>query len=192
MKCVIYTNRAGTLCVLRPAEGARLARSVRLATDEILSAEEPTPVERFLRGWPVVGAEVEWAETEDEFVERILEKDVPADALAPRIVAEEDLPADKTYRGAWLDTGRAIIVDAERAKLIDAGRIRDQLDALDEASGTTRPVREFVLGALQVFTSLRSTTNPTLPDLSTQPGLVRCQEVEQQATILRDELGALG
>ena len=99
MKKIIYTRPDGGLSIITPVEGARLALSVTLA-DQKITSDRPVPVDLFLRRWPVSGAVVEWAETEDEFVARIAAKDVPA-GLAFQIVSADKFPADRTNRNKW-------------------------------------------------------------------------------------------
>ena len=84
---------------MTPAEGARLALSVTIGGQK-LNADKPIAVDTFLRRWPVAGAVVEWAETEDEFVARIAAKDVPA-GLSFQIVSADKFPSDRTNRNKW-------------------------------------------------------------------------------------------
>lgn len=106
MEKIIYTRPDGGLSVVHPREGSRLAYFITL--DGIVLPEggdkEPraaTPVDCILCRWPVDGATAEWAETEDEFILRLLAKDVPSDAINPQIVEAEAIPADRTFRDAW-------------------------------------------------------------------------------------------
>jgi hypothetical protein len=125
MKKIIYTRPDGGISVVHPTEGARLALGVLLADDTVLTSETPVPVDRFLRRWPVAGATVEWAETEDEFVARIAKKDVPAEAINVQIVDDTVVPADRTFRDAWRQNGAAIEHDMEKCRAIHRQRIRE-------------------------------------------------------------------
>ena len=125
---IIYTRPDGGLSVVHPVEGGRLANFITLADGTILPKAPvitPLPVDRILRRWPVEGAVVSWAETEDEFVSRIALKDVPSDALAQRICDESEIPVDRHFRDAWEDNG-VIEVNMTKAREIK----RDSLRAL--------------------------------------------------------------
>lgn len=64
------------------------------------------------------------SETEQEWLDRIVAKDVPADATDVRIVDEADVPADRTFRNAWKRDGNGIGCDMAKAREIHMGRIR--------------------------------------------------------------------
>ncbi len=51
-----------------------------------------------------------------------------------RRIVPEDIPADRTDRDAWQDTGKAIAVDPERKADLDAAKaaIRDPLAEIDQ------------------------------------------------------------
>lgn len=124
MKKIVYTQVNGVCAVVHPCEGARLALSVTLADGTRLSAANARPVDAFLRGWPVSGATAEWAETEDEFVERIRQKDVPANATDVLIVDESALPADRAFRNAWRVGAGGIGCDMASAKNLARDTLR--------------------------------------------------------------------
>ena len=44
-------------------------------------------------------------ESEEAFLARIIAKDVPKDATGVRIISVSEIPADRTFRNAWTDTG---------------------------------------------------------------------------------------
>lgn len=60
---------------------------------------------------------------------------LPSTAVAPRIVEDTEIPADRTFRQAWTDTGSAIVCDMPKARTIHLDRIRaarqPELDRLD-------------------------------------------------------------
>ena len=114
-KRIVYVNPDGSVGVLCAAPGARLANSITLEKG-VVKEPRPVPVERVLRKWPSAVA-VEWAETEDEFLQRIAAKDVPKGAVSFRIVDVADLPAYRTFRSAWKDDGRgALTHDLEKCR----------------------------------------------------------------------------
>lgn len=131
---VVYTRGDGGLSCLRPAPGARLARSITLKDGTVIEAEAPRPVDTFVRAWPVEGASVEWAESEDEFVARIAAKDVPADATVC-IIDDADLPQDREFRDAWTLREGRVAHDMEKCREIWRNKLRAErapkLAALD-------------------------------------------------------------
>lgn len=126
MKCIVYTQQDGAVAICRPMEGARLALSITLADGTKHESKEPAPaasISGVMRGWPVDGANAEWAETEDEFIARIAKKDVPTDDYL--VIEHTELPQDRTFRNAWTRSGRAVVCDMARA----SGIARDMLRA---------------------------------------------------------------
>lgn len=164
MKKIIYTQPDGTVAVVNPVEGARLAkwvvlqdgtvlvsleRGIAVAAEDLVefvmgrieafvafdgSIIKPVPVDRFLRRWPIEGAVAEWAETEDEFVERIARKDVPS-GVPYEIVDESAIPADRTFRNAWKAGTGKVEHDMMKCREIHKNRLREirapKLAALD-------------------------------------------------------------
>lgn len=124
MKVIIFTRPDGGVSVMVPTEGARLATGIKLAGGGALNSELPQPVDRFLRGWPVDGTVVEWAESEDDFVLRIAKKNVPPTATGVSIVDESLIPADRTFRNAWQDNN-GVRVNMARAREIHKDRLRE-------------------------------------------------------------------
>lgn len=149
MKKIIFTTAAGGLAVSTPFEGSRLALAVVLADgtrlgvdgqvvakDEEQPEAKPVPVDRIMRRWPVEGATAEWAESEDEFIARILPRLVPGGATGVRVVEPHVVLMDRTFRDAWKDAGGGVIVvDMPKAKGMHRDRLRrlrkPRLEALD-------------------------------------------------------------
>lgn len=73
--------------------------------------------------YPILSAKLEY-ETEDEFVERIMAKDVPAGTNAT-IVDESDIPSDNTFRDAWRCADGKVVHDMTHAREIHRDRIRE-------------------------------------------------------------------
>ena len=94
-KIIVYTRPDGGLSVCRPALNARLC---------VVGEKDATTVVPFyaaqreadLLALPydeaVAALSPRWAETEDEFVARVRELSVPADADGVRIADESELP----------------------------------------------------------------------------------------------------
>jgi hypothetical protein len=124
-KVIVYTQGDGRLAIVVPSEGARLASKVTVEGKEFLPTKGAAqPVDRFFRAWPISGAKVEWAETEDQFAERISKKDAPAGSSNVTILSASDLPADRALRGAWRYSAGACYVDMPAAREIHRDRMR--------------------------------------------------------------------
>lgn len=122
MKRIVYQRSDGGLSVVHPFEGARLALAVTV--DGVTrSSECPQTVDSFYRRWPVAGAVVDWAETEDEFVSRLAEKEA-AKGRTPIIVEEVGVPTDRTFRDAWQLSGTKIEHNMEKCRSIHRQRLR--------------------------------------------------------------------
>jgi len=129
MQAIIYTQQDGTLAIVVPYQGARLATQVTLQ-DVVIGPREAQPVDRFMRRWPVDGAIAKWAETEDEFVARIAKKDVPADAVGVQIIDASSIPSDRTFRNAWKAGNGCIEHDMAKCREIHRNRMRDARKSL--------------------------------------------------------------
>ena len=134
MKKVIYTRADGCVTIVTPVEGGRLANWITLEGGQVVPAiNPPQRVDSILRGWPVQGATADWAETEDQFVARILAdpQSVPVSAINPQIVEASAIPADRSKRNAWRQVGAAVVVDAAAVTACkDAAAIR-AIDGID-------------------------------------------------------------
>ena len=122
MKAIIYTRPDGGLSIVSPAEGARLAISVDI-NGQSLGPYEPRPVDSIVRGWPVTGAVAQWAESEEQFLARIIAKDVPAAATNVKVIDPASLP-DRTFRNAWKHDTGSVVVDLTKAREIHRERLR--------------------------------------------------------------------
>ena len=101
MKKIVFTRPDGGLSVMIPVEGARLAFAITLSDGTVIGKATPVPVEQLKGRWPIPGAIAQFAETEDEFVNRIRIGDVPANAINVQIVDSSLIPTDRTNRDAW-------------------------------------------------------------------------------------------
>lgn len=63
-----------------------------------------------------------YAPTESE-AERIAFDRLPSDAIGPRFVAAETIPADRTFRDAWTDAG-SVVVDMPKARELHKDTLR--------------------------------------------------------------------
>lgn len=135
-KAVIFTrgaaagDLAGTLAILLPCA----PRGKVLESPAVIDGDGA-----------VVSPDVWRDETDDEVCARVAARDLPADALDPRIVDIADLPTDRTFRNAWRDHDRAaepvslglVAVDMIAAREVQRDRIRaaraPKLEELDVA-----------------------------------------------------------
>jgi len=133
MNKIIYVQANGNIAVVNPCEGFRLALSVSVG-GKTYSSKSPVPVDSFLRRWPVIGAEVVWAETEDEFINRVALKDVPK-GVSYKIVSQDQIPSDRSFRNALIIDGDSISHDIDKCRSIHKDRLREmrnpKLSALD-------------------------------------------------------------
>lgn len=204
MRKIIYTRVGGGLSVVGPSEGARFARYVTLSDGGTIPPDGKelvgfARVDMFLRRWPVDGATAEWAETEDEFMARIAQMVIPADASNVRIVDESEIPSDRTFRNAWKSNG-GVEVDMPKAREIHKDalrRLRDPLlEALDveyqRADEAKDQVRKDEIA--EEKQALRDVTDDPAIDAATTPEelkavmpdvLVPDQTIEQAATLAR-------
>lgn len=124
MKVIVYSRPDGGLSVCTPHEGARLATSIRL-DGAFVESRGPVPVDSFLRGWPVSGAEATWAESEEEFIARVRSLSVPGDAHDVATIERDQLPADRTFREAWRSCPvNGVRVDMESAREVLRAQFR--------------------------------------------------------------------
>lgn len=150
MKRVIYTNKSGEVSVIIPAPKARLKGMVKVGDVEVKDEDGKNvtlPVldkdgefvldkNGEMTTWNVTEPvfEEKFLETEDEFVQRVAEKDVPfseyeiidgknvgvsGTQLAFRMVDVSALPTSRNWRNAWTDVNatETVDVDLEKAKI---------------------------------------------------------------------------
>lgn len=68
-------------------------------------------------------------ESEEDFLSRVAARAVPAGTADAAVCDLADIPADRTYRGAWKLAGDGLDVDMPKAREIHMGRIRAARDA---------------------------------------------------------------
>ena len=117
MKRIAYTAADGTVAVVHPApQNMRPARSK--IVQEQVSEFQWTEREEIIPG-----------ETEEEFLTRIMAKDVPADAANVAVIEPEELPYRGGLRDAWRQAGEAAPhVDMTLARAIRTDRVRAERD----------------------------------------------------------------
>jgi len=123
MKIIIFTHPTGELGVIRPREGFRLAGKVTCDGIEYV-LNPPTKVDEVFGRWPVDGAVAEWAETEEEFLLRVIARSVPAGATNVMAVGESTIPADRSKRKAWRQNGAEVVVEPAIAAQLDGETAR--------------------------------------------------------------------
>ncbi len=182
MKRIAYERPDGGVSVVVPCEGARLALGIILADGNRLSPESGklAPVDSILRRWPVVGATAEWAETEDDFIKRIMAQVVPADAKTISQCLPEEIP-ERTFRGAWALIGGKITHDMTKARNIHRDRMRHarkpKLEALDVAYLRADEISDAVLKS-QIFLQKQA-----LRDVTALPAIETATNVDQLKTV---------
>jgi hypothetical protein len=150
------------LSIVHPAPHARLVKTALINGADCVfdPAQTEDNVRRLNRG--TEDLKFEYAETEDEFVMRIAQKDVPVTLIHPppnvpammsrieaemrgyeyqdtpfQLVEESAIPADRTFRNAWILDGDGISHDMPTAREIQKNCLRalrtPKLAALDAA-----------------------------------------------------------
>lgn len=129
MKIITYTQPDGTTAICRPVPWARLIKKYK--TQEV---SPPQPLDLYLgRGIYAADfneADVEYAETEDEFLQRIINKDIPTSAVDVKTVDGTLIPVERTYRNS-LKTD--LTFDMVKAKEIHKQKLREIRKPLMEA-----------------------------------------------------------
>jgi len=123
MKKIVYTDVNGNLCIVHPLEGARLAYGATLPSGKTIKFEK-TPIDKFAKKWPISGLNPLWAETEQEFIERIISKDIPTNASNINILEEQNVPKDREFRNAWKLDASGISIDMQKAKELKRQKLR--------------------------------------------------------------------
>ncbi|MDZ4347906.1 MAG: hypothetical protein U1E51_36325 [Candidatus Binatia bacterium] len=176
MKKIIYMRLDGSLSVMNPVEGARLANYVTFEGERYAFAPDKLyPVDKIFRNWPVAGAVADWAETEDEFVARIMAKDVPVNAINARVVDEIDIPTDRTFRNAWEDNV-GVKVNMPKAREIHREHLRALRRPLFEQNDLV--LRDALLDGDTIKQAEAITTRDALRDVTDDPGIQAAQTPE--------------
>ncbi len=119
MKKIIYTCPDGGMAIVHPATDQRLVTpyvdGLRLGT---------IPFERLRPHWES-GGTFEWAETEDEFIQRVIAHSVPPDAINVQVIDAAEIPGDRTFRNAWQQDGINISHNLVKAKAIAHAKRRE-------------------------------------------------------------------
>lgn len=186
MKIVTYTNAAGTIFELFPAPFARLCNGYVLG-DQTVSCE-PVSLDQLKAqlGWSTAFTPV-FAETEEAFVARIRDKDVPVDASNVQIVDFETLP-DQSFRKAWVFSGGTVMIDMTKARDVHRDRLRilraPQLAALDVA--WMRAVESGDAAA----TAAAAARKKILRDITIHPDIDAAQTPQQLSQAAMKDIGS--
>lgn len=119
---VITYRRAddGGTSICRPALGDRRVKAITVGGKRI-EIDPPTPIDRYVVAYRTTDLSPEWAESEDDFLRRVIARSVPPDATDVRLVDERELPTDRTYRAALKPD---LSYDMDRARDVHRARIR--------------------------------------------------------------------
>jgi hypothetical protein len=97
VKVIVCTLPNGRTRICRPVPWARKIKSVDGAI-----VDPPQPIDillfRAVSREEFESVKVEFAETEDEFIARIIAKDIPKNARNIRVVDENEIPQDRSKR----------------------------------------------------------------------------------------------
>lgn len=76
--------------------------------------------------------------TQEQYEQHVMERSIPADALNVRFISDEDIPANREFRNAWVDVTpeTQIDIDLERVKEMKLAELRAvrnaELEKLDK------------------------------------------------------------
>jgi hypothetical protein len=102
MKCIAYTRPDGGLSIVHPIEDARLVDVVKIMGKRAVLGQAQ-PLDRLKAEAARQGVAIEavhYAETDDQFIRRVIEASVPADAADVTVINSADLP-DRASRASW-------------------------------------------------------------------------------------------
>lgn len=121
-KRIIYTMPDGHVETLWPLEGARLVSHLVVDGQRInfglMTYDQIRPIVNKYKNQGAV-IEIGYVESEEEFAQRIMLKDLPPFAMNAKICDQADLP-DRKFRSAWKqDNGKMPALDIDKARLID-------------------------------------------------------------------------
>lgn len=115
MNIIIYTNTLGQLVEVYPSPYARLCLGA-IKDKETITFESPCCLDALVSAWGSNTFTPIYAETEDEFTNRIKDRTVPKEATDVTIIHTSSIPVDYTFRDAWYISNGAIIINIEKAK----------------------------------------------------------------------------
>jgi len=125
-------------------------------------------------------------ETEDDFIARIRQNNLPLDAIDIQIVEETDIPTDRYFRNAWKHSAGAISVDMPKARDIHRDKLREmrapKLAALD-----VEYMRADERGDTQTKSTV-SAKKQALRDITVDPTIEAAQTPEELKAIIPDAL----
>lgn len=76
--------------------------------------------------------------TQEQYEQHVMERSIPADAINVRFISDEDIPANREFRNAWVDVTpeTQIDIDLERVKEVKLAELRAvrnaELEKLDK------------------------------------------------------------
>jgi len=184
MKKIAYVRPDGGVSVVHPVLQAR--RVGAITVDGVRIETDPTPFEQLIRLYGTDNLSPEWAETEDEFLDRIRNRDVPADALV--VIVVDELPDDRTNRAAWVVVdGRLVVAPPSsnpddyplnrfqfEGMLLTMGVTFDQIEAAIDATGMTATEKAFAISRLRNAVTYNR-GHPLIPMLMPAFGLTDAQ-----------------
>lgn len=73
--------------------------------------------------------------TQEQYEQHVRDASIPANALNVKVISDEDLPADREFRDAWVDVtpDTKVNIDLARAKDLKLKELRQRRNALLEA-----------------------------------------------------------
>jgi hypothetical protein len=122
-KRIVYTLPAGNVALMTPASHARLI-SAFTVDGQRYECNPPAPLGDAVHYFGTEDIAPEFAGTEDEFLQWVAAKDVPA-GVQFHIVDDNVLPADNVFFDAWrLSDAGVVSVDLTHAREITKERLR--------------------------------------------------------------------
>lgn len=161
MKIIVYSRPDGGVTEVLPSPFARLCSGF-VSNGQVQTLEQPCPLDTLQRTFGAI--EPVYAETEDEFVQRIGAKDVPADATNVTYLDFEALPTDVTTRDAWEIVGGEVVVNAERARALRKVVLSQDLMAQFTADDLTK-IKAAIEDSIQfwgLWSALQTQKDPML------------------------------
>ena len=186
-KAVIYEGADGIAAVVQFYEGARIAMRVRRGEDVF---EGPRRADHFFRGWPLQGVTAEWAETEDQFIARMIARHVPTQLY--QIIDASAIPLDITFHNAWIIGAGGVEFDMAKCRDIRRGHYREmraaKMQAADAAFFKTLEVWLESQPALPEALRKAISAKRELRDVTTDPRIEAAQTLEALKAVLPDIL----